>query len=310
MTPQTIIDIKPGKVSFRSADVKSEALSHEIKRPDTLPFLKWAGGKQWLARIMHLIKPTLLGGTYYEPFLGGGSVFFSLSPSRAVISDLNKELVITYRAIAHDVEAVIAELKSYPHTKAFYNAIRSSRPVERYERAARFIYLNKTAWNGLYRVNLRGEFNVPFGKYENVTLCPEERLRDASVALEGASVCYCDFETVTKKAVAGDLVYFDPPYITTHNNNGFLKYNAKLFSWKDQLRLARIAQRLRVEGVHVVISNADHKPLIDLYGGFYCHQVQRNSLISGGLESRRRTSEVLLTSFQLSPASEVNYGHP
>jgi DNA adenine methylase len=294
MLSRLLISIEPGEVNFFDCvDRSSPALTVAIRRPKALPFLKWAGGKQWLARIAHSILP-MPKGRYFEPFLGGASLFFSLSPKQAVLSDSNRDLIATYRAVAQNVGLLISTLKSYPHDRTFYDNMRSKRPRSSNATAARLIYLNKTAWNGLYRVNLQGRFNVPFGRYTNVTICPEERLREASTLLQGASLRCGDFVAISRDASEGDLVYFDPPYITTHNNNGFLKYNSKLFSWADQLRLSRAAARLVEKKVRVVVSNADHEPVIQLYKGFHCYSVQRNSLIGS---ARGRIGEVLITSF-------------
>src|ERR1700681_1568658 len=165
------IHIGQGGVTFHAA--ASEIQSVELRRPHALPFLKWAGGKQWLGRMAHIFQPSLFKGTYYEPFLGGGSVFFALNPGRAVLADCNRELIITYKSVASEAETVISLLKSYPYERDFYNRLRLELPSVRYKRAARLIYLNKTSWNGLYRVNLKGQFNGAFGAFTRVPICPD-----------------------------------------------------------------------------------------------------------------------------------------
>lgn len=226
-------------------------------------------------------------------------MFFALSPSRAVLSDANAELIATCEALRDDVESVIRTLRRYPHDRTFFEQIRRRRPRTPATVAARFIYLNKTAFNGLYRVNLRGEFNVPFGRYANPSICQEERLRGAALALSGAVLLNDDFEVAVASARPGDFVYLDPPYVTGHNNNGFLKYNAPLFSWEDQRRLSAVARRLRNNGVFVLVTNADHAAVTDLYEDFFRYRVQRRSLIGGVGSVRSNVSEVLLSGHPL-----------
>lgn len=267
--------------------------------PKTRPFLKWAGGKQWLAHAANRLVPNNFSGTYYEPFLGGGAMFFALSPGRAVLSDTNAELIATCEALRDDVESVIRTLRRYPHDRAFFERMRQRRPRTPTTVAARFIYLNKTAFNGLYRVNLNGEFNVPFGRYVNPTICQEERLREAAATLTGTNLKCEDFEVAVARAGAGDFVYLDPPYITGHTNNGFLKYNAHLFSWNDQTRLSRLASELKGRGVSVLVTNADHPAVTDLYKGFFRYREKRRSLIGGVGSVRNNVHETLLSSYPL-----------
>jgi DNA adenine methylase len=260
------------------------------------PFLKWAGGKQWLAPYAASIIPPTSSGTYYEPFLGGGAMFFASARSKAVLSDANSELLTTYSVVRNAVEALITKLGSFPYTRRFYEEIRRRQPRTDLNRACRMIYLNKTAWNGLYRVNLDGQFNVPFGDYVNPGICQVERLRAASMALRSAALRDCDFEDAVAEAGPGDAVYFDPPYITGHTNNGFLKYNAPLFSWDDQRRLAEVAKDLAEREVHVVVSNAAHAHVRRLYRGFHCYSLQRSSRIAADSRLRGSTREVILCS--------------
>lgn len=267
--------------------------------PSTKPFLKWAGGKQWVAtRIAQLLKDRS-HGTYFEPFLGGGSVFFALGPRRAVLSDANPDLIETYAAVQQDVELLIATLKRYPNTKEFFAQIRAARPRTQNRVAARMIYLNKTAFNGLYRVNGDGDFNVPYGRYENPAICQPDRLREAARLLRRARLRPGDFEKILEKAAPGDVAFLDPPYITGHTNNGFHKYNAKLFSWADQERLADVARSLRKRNVTVVASNANHPDVLDLYSGFHINVLQRHSLLGGSKDYRGSVSEALITSFRI-----------
>ncbi|MEJ7901546.1 MAG: Dam family site-specific DNA-(adenine-N6)-methyltransferase, partial [Thermomicrobiales bacterium] len=208
----------------------------ETKTSKPEPFLKWAGGKRKLvARLAPYLKSPQSEYSYFEPFLGGGAAFFHLEPQSAFLSDVNEELIETYIAVRDEVESVIDYLSGLVYKKEDYYQIRSARPTTTAERAARFIYLNKTCFNGLYRVNLKGEFNVPFGRHKpSVEICNKTQLYAASKALSLASLRAGDFQDVLTHAQSGDVVYLDPPYTTTHSNNGFIEYNAKVFSWDDQ----------------------------------------------------------------------------
>jgi DNA adenine methylase len=263
------------------------------------PVVKWAGGKQWLAYAAETLAPGKWTGRYIEPFLGGGAFFFALRPRIAYLSDANHELIRTYEALRDDPDSVVDLLERYPYDEKFYYALRSKRPRTGAAVAARLIYLNKTCWNGLYRVNKRDEFNTPFGKYSNPSICEEEKLDEASAALGSAILRCCDFATALEGAKRRDFVYCDPPYITGHQNNGFLKYNAHLFDWEDQERLAEIARGLSLKGVNVLVSNADHEQVVRLYRGFYYYRLSRSTLISGTPDGRGLTAEALLSSYRL-----------
>jgi DNA adenine methylase len=300
MTRAALLEVGFDLVRLRSG-ARGRKILHEHPPyvPKARPFLKWAGGKQWLVPMADALLPFDFTGSYYEPFLGGGAVFFALAPPKAHLSDANADLISTYIGLRDDVDRMIRELRSYPHEREFFEGLRKRQPRASHTKAARLIYLNKTAFNGLYRVNRAGQFNVPFGQYANPTICNEPRLRSAASALQGAVLRSALFSEMTSHAGAGDVVYFDPPYITGHTNNGFLKYNARLFSWQDQLQLARSARALTKAGARVVISNADHPAVRSLYAGLYCYELSRRSAIGGGLAYRGEVRELLLTNFPL-----------
>jgi DNA adenine methylase len=262
------------------------------------PFLKWAGGKRWLVRNHASLFPAY-DGTYFEPFLGSASVFFHLNPRRASLSDSNHELVATYRAVRdcpHAIEKRLAELQKL-HSKKFYYRMRASSPCTRVERAAKFIYLNRTCWNGLYRVNRKGIFNVPIGT-KNAVEYPPGALIAASHALANTDIDTADFEGSIDKAKEGDFLFVDPPYTVSHNNNGFIKYNDVLFSWEDQVRLAKAVQRAVRRGALVLVSNANHDKLIELYKPFMAHRtLGRASVLSGKAVFRRRTEEAVFLNY-------------
>ncbi len=288
------VRVEPGRTVLAAGASGAE---EELERQTGVrPFLKWTGGKQWLAAVANHLIPDGWKGRYFEPFLGGGSVFFSLATDDALLSDANAELVDAYLGVKESPEDVIAVLKRYPHERSFFESLRRTQPRMPHTKAARLIYLNKTAFNGMYRVNLKGEFNVPFGRYANPTICQADRIRQASAALQGAQLSVGDFEEHLAPAQTGDLVYLDPPYITGHRNNGFLKYNAPLFSWEDQQRLARLAVGLAARGVVVMVSNSDHDDVTSLYRGFFKYVVTRNSLIGGSGSERGLVREALLAS--------------
>jgi DNA adenine methylase len=264
----------------------------------TEPFVKWAGGKRLLLpQILPLLPHLEAERRYFEPFLGGGAVYFALGPNRALLSDLNGELIETFEAVRDEVDEVIQRMHRLKNDEDCYYEVRSSRPRTRPTRAARFIYLNKTCFNGLFRVNLRGEFNVPFGRHgEHHVVCDEGQLRSAAGALQNAEFVVADFGRAMRRARAGDLVYLDPPYTLAHVNNGFIEYNARVFSWEDQRRLAAVARRLVNRGVRVAVSNGDHPSITNLYDSpeFTITRVDRWSTVAGGPGFRFPTSELLI----------------
>ena len=268
----------------------------KAKNNGLVPFLKWAGGKQWL--IPHL-KPFLTSnsGRYIEPFLGGGSVFLAIRPKKAWLSDSNQELIETYLGIIEDVDAVIRKLKRFSFTQDCYYAVRNSIPRSLINKAARFIYLNRTCWNGLYRVNQKGKFNVPMGSFNSKPdFIVAERLWGVQRALKEARIACKDFEDACAIASKGDTVYLDPPYTVAHKSNGFLRYNERVFSWEDQLRLAATAENLQDKGCSVILSNADHPSIIELYSKFRIQRVKRKSLVASSKSDRRPITELLITS--------------
>lgn len=262
------------------------------------PFLKWAGGKRLLlpALLEHIEKPQN-GGTYFEPFLGGGAVFFALEPQKACLSDASAELINAFTAVRDSVEDTITYLRPMRHSKDAYYRIRQSRPRLPATQAARFIYLNKTCFNGLYRVNLKGEFNVPFGRHpKTLVICNTQQLHDASRVLYGMHIDTKDFSEAMKRAGEGDVVYCDPPYTVAHSNNGFIEYNAQVFSWTDQERLATAASECVARGAKVYVSNADHPSIRSLYEplGFRVEPIKRWTTMAGSSAKRFKSTELLL----------------
>ena len=295
-----VIEMAHSLLAIRTNSGENRVLKQEETRTPALkPIVKWAGGKQWIASATSLLKPPEWKGRYYEPFLGGGAFFFALKPARATLSDSNEELISTYRTLRSDPAGVIRLLSTYPYEKNFYYRLRASEPNTPVEIAARFLYLNKTCWNGLYRVNQDGKFNTPFGRLPNPTICDSDRLRAAAKTLRKKKLRVGDFAEVVSEAQSGDFVYFDPPYVTGHRNNGFLKYNSRLFAWEDQERLARCARRLSQGGAYVLVSNADHPEVVKLYEDFNYYQINRLSLIARNKKSRGVVTEALLSNYPI-----------
>jgi DNA adenine methylase len=260
------------------------------------PFLKWPGGKRWLTR--HLLG--LLNGSsyrrYFEPFLGGGALFFALQPEKAALSDVNSDLINVYVQVRNRPHELIRRLKDLSVDKATYARFRSADPKLNLDRAVRFLYLNRTAFGGMYRLNRQGSFNVPFGGGQRTPepLWNENLLQEASKALKGAQLQTSDFQELLADAGEGDLVYCDPTYTVAHNNNGFVRYNERNFSWDDQKRLADTCQRLAREGATVLVSNADHDDIIRLYDPTRVYRLDRMSVLCPASEKRKPTTELLL----------------
>ncbi len=282
----------------RAHSVDQIELLSRAKRPNSCtprPFLRWAGSKRLLSKHIVDLLPGRFG-TYIEPFFGSGALFFLLQPRKAVISDSCSELVETHKAVRDNVSSVIRYLNPLRPRKPLYYQVRNNRSSGRFKRAAEFIFLNKSCWNGLYRVNAQGEFNVPFGMPKTDFIADLQNLKACSSLLSQRLVklkC-CDFEATLSKARPGDLVYLDPPYVTRHNNNGFADYNEKIFSWEDQRRLAAIATTMAESGVHVVVSNADHADVTSLYQGFGKRRINRRSTLASNSRFRDRVTEVVL----------------
>jgi len=266
--------------------------SNEIIRP----FLRWPGGKQWLASRLSKLVPDKCC-TYFEPFIGGGSLFFASRPKCAKLGDLNERLTETYTAVRDRPFDVIQALSEWPNSKQIYYQIRSQIFTDIIRRAAQTIYLSKTCWNGLYRVNREGQFNVPFGSHKRAVY-DENNILGASQILQTAEIVSCDFEDLLNSAGCDDFVYLDPPYTVLHSKNGFLQYNERLFSWNDQIRLAKMANKLRDNGCLVVISNANHPEVIKLYHGFKYYKLNRHSVLAANPVRRCKTQEALFLSFQ------------
>ncbi|MGQ4834414.1 MAG: DNA adenine methylase, partial [Candidatus Asgardarchaeia archaeon] len=238
------------------------------------PFVKWAGGKGQLLNIISENIPTSFED-YYEPFVGGGAVFFYLYSNglirKAYLSDLNEDLINAYNVIKYRVYELIEELKNrdfYANKKEQYYKIREWEPKDPIKKAARFIYLNKTAYNGLYRVNSKGKFNVPFGRYKNPKILDEVNLLAVHEALQVAEIFVADFQDAVKTAKKGDFIYFDPPYQPVSSTARFTQYTKGAFKKEDQIRLARVFKELDSRGCFILLSNSNNYFIKTLYNNY------------------------------------------
>lgn len=265
------------------------------------PFLKWAGGK---SRLIQQYIPYLPQNyqNYYEPFLGGGALFFYLRPQKAILTDINAELITAYRCVRDHVEELIFLLKEHKrkHSKDYYYSVRANSHGTDLEKAARFIYLNKTCYNGLYRVNSQGKFNVPVGRYANPNICPEDLLRVASETLAQAQIEHTDFTHILNYATSSDdFVFCDPPYHPLSNTSYFTSYHQTAFNEKEQEKLRNTCLELANRGVKVAVCNSHTDFIIQLYQkiNFNIHTIEAARSINSNTQKRGTINELLITSY-------------
>lgn len=287
--------------AFEGDGVASQLLSKaaEIEEPaaGVKPFLKWAGGKRWLVA-SDQFQPPKFEGRYIEPFLGGAAVYFHLRPASALLSDMNGRLIEVYQVVRDTPDLLRRSLRDLQnnHSRSFYYEERARKRTKPHTRAAQFLYLNRTCWNGLYRENQQGQFNVPIGTKSTI-YDANENWKSISKLLSWAELTAGDFEQTVDKAEKGDFIFADPPYTTAHNNNGFVKYNQDIFSWKDQERLRDALVRAVGRGAKVMLTNADHESVHELFDAdFEYKSISRSSIISGYRSGRGMTSEALYVS--------------
>ncbi len=263
------------------------------------PVLKWAGGKGQLLPALLARLPESFAA-YHEPFVGGGALFFALASQGrigpAFLSDANPSLIDVYLGLQTDVEAVIAALRQHVYDREHYYAVRAQAPADLSlpERAARIIYLNKTCYNGLYRENRAGQFNVPFGRYVNPTICDEPNLRAAAAVLRGVDIACRPFTTVLEVARPGDFVYFDPPYDPLSPTANFTGYDRRGFGPDDQRRLRDVFAELGRRGVSAVLSNSDTPFVRELYAGLAMEQVFVGRAVNSRANGRGKVAEVIV----------------
>jgi DNA adenine methylase len=262
------------------------------------PFVKWAGGKTQLLPMLLNVFPSSFN-RYHEPFLGGGAVFFHLQPRYATLSDINAELITTYHAIRNHVDEVIEALQKHSHSEEYYYKIRAQNPkrLSLVQRAARTLFLNKTCFNGLYRVNKSGQFNVPYGHYEKVHWCQPENLYAVSSVLKKIKIRHENVFDITRRVRKNDLVYFDPPYHPMSHTAKFTSYDACAFGAKEQEKLCALFTHLSKRGVYTVLSNSDTPFIRALYKNFNIQQVSARRAINSKADKRGYVSELIITSY-------------
>ena len=314
---QSIVDIATNfeinrifaqRICCNSQDLDSEEVIREYIAKRPRPFVKWVGGKRQLLkqfRELNLYPPegfNSFTGTYYEPFVGGGAVFFDLLPKNAELSDLNNELVTTYNVIKNNVNELIQSLQKHIYDKEYYLEVRAKKveDLPDVEVASRFIFLNRTGFNGLYRVNKSGQFNVPFGRYNNPVICDEDNLRRVSDALRDVTITHRDYKNVLKTAKSGDFIYLDPPYYPINATSSFTSYTAEGFLEKEQTELRDTFVKLHEKGCFVMLSNSDTPFINELYSGLdgiTINKITAGRSINSKGSGRGKVTEVLITNY-------------
>lgn len=264
------------------------------------PVLRWAGGKTWLIKYLDQIIGDANYNNYFELFLGGASIFLSLEPEhQSFLSDSNEALISTYKVIKENPKDLIETLSTYENTEAFYYDIRKMKFESEIENAAKFIYLNQTSFNGIYRVNLKGEYNVPYG-FRDKDFLEIDTISDLSKALQNSNLSSGDFEDFLPFINERDLVFLDPPYTVSHNNNGFIKYNQKIFSLDDQYRLKRFIDKVKKRGAYYILTNAAHEVIVEIFHDDQdrMYELSRASLVGGANAARGSVKEYIFTNLR------------
>jgi len=262
------------------------------------PFLRWAGGKSWFIKYLQDFLPPNYND-YHEVFLGGGAVFFNNKKApNCYLSDLNIELIETYLQVRDNVEQILEGLKQLKNDKETYYMVRSEKYNDPCQKAIQFIYLNKTSFNGIYRVNQQGGYNVPYGFRSTIDFIEESTLLKASQKLQSVNILSQDFENALKNVKTGDFVFIDPPYTVAHENNGFIAYNQKIFTIEDQYRLCNCLKKLNDIKAHFILTNAYHEKIKEIYNGVGEFNIlSRKSLIGGKGAKRESIKEYIVKNF-------------
>lgn len=274
----------------------------EQLKSETYPIVKWVGGKRQL--MFELIKNRPKSyNRYFEPFIGGGALFFELQPEQAYISDMNEELINLYSVVRDNVYELIKDLSKHEVSKEYFLEIRNIDRTEQYtelsdvERASRFIYLNRTCFNGMYRVNSQGQFNVPFGHYKNPRIIDENNLLNCSELLKKTEIKCADFSEILTKVKKGDLVYFDPPYVPLNETSSFTSYTKDGFDIDMQFKLRDVCDELDTMGVKFMLSNSDTKLVNELYANYEIKKVFASRQINANADGRGKITEVLVRNY-------------
>lgn len=278
--------------------VVKDRTNKNIKAVKPQPFLKWAGGK---TQLMHELLKRIPKkySAYFEPFIGGGALFFALAPKQSAIADINGDLVNSYEAVRDCPEEVIEALSKYVNDKDFYYEVRAQNQEELSptDRAARLIYLNRTCFNGLYRVNKNGQFNVPFAGYKNPNIVQAEKILSASKVLKGADIYHASFEKALISARSGDFIYLDPPYYPKGVYSDFKRYNKEQFYKEDHIMLAELYNELSERGCKVMLSNSDTPFTRDIYKNWRIDTVYAKRMINSDASKRGEVTEIIVTNY-------------
>ena len=274
----------------------------EKLKSETYPIVKWVGGKRQL--MFELLKNMPKSyNRYFEPFIGGGALFFELQPDNAYISDMNEELINLYSVVRDSVDELIEDLSKHEVSKEYFLEIRNIDRTEKYaelsnvERASRFIYLNRTCFNGMYRVNSKGEFNVPFGHYKNPRIIDENNLLNCSELLKKTEIKCADFTEILTKVKKGDFVYFDPPYVPLNETSSFTSYTKEGFDIDMQFKLRDVCDELDSMSVKFMLSNSDTKLVNELYSNYKIKKVFASRQINANADGRGKITEVLVRNY-------------
>lgn len=274
----------------------------ERLKEETYPIVKWVGGKRQL--MFELLKNMPKSyNRYFEPFIGGGALFFALQPQNGYISDMNEELINLYTVVKDDVYKLIDDLNKHKVSKEYFLKIRNLDRTEKYnslsdvKKASRFIYLNRTCFNGMYRVNSQGQFNVPFGNYKNPRIVDAENLINCSKLLKNTEICCADFSEILNKVQKGDFVYFDPPYVPLNETSSFTSYTKDGFDLDMQFKLRDVCDELDSMGVMFMLSNSDTKLVNELYSNYEIKKVFASRAINANPNGRGKITEVLVRNY-------------
>ena len=269
---------------------------------ETYPIVKWVGGKRQLMFELLKNRPKSYN-RYFEPFIGGGALFFELQPENAYISDMNDELINLYSVVRDNVYELISDLNKHEVSKEYFLEIRNLDRTDEYknlsnvQRASRFIYLNRTCFNGLYRVNSQGQFNVPFGNYKNPRIVDENNLLNCSELLKNTEIKCADFSEILTKVKKGDFVYFDPPYVPLNETSSFTSYTKEGFDMDMQFKLREVCDELDSMGVMFMLSNSDTKFVNELYSNYEIKKVFASRAVNANAEGRGKITEVLVRNY-------------
>ena len=284
---------------MRSRQLKIKGIERNVRAK---PFVKWVGGKtQLLPELTARIPDNF--SRYFEPFVGGGALFFYLQPEQSILIDINEELTNTYRVIKEKTEELIAALKQHTYEKDYYYRVRNIDRTNEYknwsdvQRASRLIYLNKSCFNGLYRVNSKGEFNTPFGRYKNPRIVDEANLRAASIALQKAQIITGSFLEVESMINRDDFVYFDPPYAPLNATSNFTGYSQEGFDGELQEELRNLCDRLNQRGIRFMVSNSSAPLILDLYQNYQIDFVYATRAINSKGHKRGKIPEVIVSNY-------------